>query len=830
VDTTAADEATAYVAVFIGTGALSVTKTDNCAAGVSRNAVCAINLANAGTYSNQQEDVIVWATLTGPSGCCYKAGVLGTTTTVKGFAVDGAGNWQVKFFPLVAGSYTWTLAMGANPSSGSKEYYTTSGSFTASASANHGHLRINPSNVFNMIDDGSGLPVLLVGEQNEPQGSTALVTGNITDITNTFPDADSTPPGWTKGISTYYAAFGFGGGFNLDRLNGTAICLKATCYNQSGNKNVYDYTQAGLFDQWISAVLSNGFYQQLSPQQLGTNLYMTSGDPLADDLGTRKYLDIAEYHTARYGWAISIIEILNEVNTPAAQVMNVIGRWHHEHSPYRPLVTISWQGGTGANGSNVDITSPHHYESSQQGTQTAPVSLSVDNDYVTSAATGITNNPNKPNQFSEMGDGCSAANAGFVGYDWYERSRWRIIAWSQALQNWSTIVPFLTSALYGRFCTSASGITNMLLTGFEHQEAVSLQTLFSYLYGDEQISTPTFTQPGGQSIRRYAMTGANAIALYFHHYSNHSSVVTGQTVTVTVPNSGMHGWWIDPCNGSVISSFSPSSGSQTLTVPDYYIDIAGVITSKTLPTISVSPAGLTSCSQGVPAYPAQAGVAYSQTLTASGGTGPYTFTLASGSLPSGLSLSSAGVISGTPSSSIAVSQEFQFTVNIADSASHTLSVPYVLLVGFYQPNQPNYVSITNSDPSNVLVLTNQEFDCTWNQGAFPSGSFPAPRTVPTRSQTNSGWVFQRWTVTINSTWPDSSARSVTVQANQITVNKSTTLQIGFFGNSTFTAGLNGNGGYTGGSPMNNTYNCVQVSVVTPSTISGAVSSIGAVVR
>ena len=37
--------------------------------------------------------------------------------------------------------------------------------------------------------------------------------------------------------------------------------------------------------------------------------------------------------------------------------------------------------------------------------------------------------------------------------------------------------------------------------------------------------------------------------------------------------------------------------------------------------------------------------AYSQALTASGGSGPYTFTLASGSLPTGVTLSSAGVIS-----------------------------------------------------------------------------------------------------------------------------------------------------------------------------------------
>lgn len=42
--------------------------------------------------------------------------------------------------------------------------------------------------------------------------------------------------------------------------------------------------------------------------------------------------------------------------------------------------------------------------------------------------------------------------------------------------------------------------------------------------------------------------------------------------------------------------------------------------------------------------------AYSATLNATGGVGPYTWALVSGSLPTGLSLSSAGVISGTPTS------------------------------------------------------------------------------------------------------------------------------------------------------------------------------------
>jgi hypothetical protein len=67
---------------------------------------------------------------------------------------------------------------------------------------------------------------------------------------------------------------------------------------------------------------------------------------------------------------------------------------------------------------------------------------------------------------------------------------------------------------------------------------------------------------------------------------------------------------------------------------------------------------------------------YSQTITASGGSAPYTFTLPSGALPSGLSLSSAGVISGTPQQA----GLFNFTVRATDSNGCQGSRAYSLAI------------------------------------------------------------------------------------------------------------------------------------------------------
>ncbi len=69
--------------------------------------------------------------------------------------------------------------------------------------------------------------------------------------------------------------------------------------------------------------------------------------------------------------------------------------------------------------------------------------------------------------------------------------------------------------------------------------------------------------------------------------------------------------------------------------------------------------------------------AYSQTLTATGGTGTgYVFTQPSGTLPPGLALSSAGEISGTPTTL----GTFTFTVQVVDSANNTASQTYAVVI------------------------------------------------------------------------------------------------------------------------------------------------------
>jgi uncharacterized repeat protein (TIGR01451 family) len=74
--------------------------------------------------------------------------------------------------------------------------------------------------------------------------------------------------------------------------------------------------------------------------------------------------------------------------------------------------------------------------------------------------------------------------------------------------------------------------------------------------------------------------------------------------------------------------------------------------------------------------PATAGSAYSQTLTASGGQGPYTFTVTAGALPAGVTLSPGGALAGTPGAT----GTFSFTVRATDPTGCTGTRDYTLQV------------------------------------------------------------------------------------------------------------------------------------------------------
>jgi hypothetical protein len=99
------------------------------------------------------------------------------------------------------------------------------------------------------------------------------------------------------------------------------------------------------------------------------------------------------------------------------------------------------------------------------------------------------------------------------------------------------------------------------------------------------------------------------------------------------------------------------------------------------------------------------GTAYSQTLTATGGNGAYTWSVASGSLPAGLALSASGVISGTPTQQGTETFSVKATDGQATPASATSSLSLVVASAPVAPTVTLALAPSSIVPGGSTTLT-----------------------------------------------------------------------------------------------------------------------------
>ncbi|WP_158824193.1 cadherin repeat domain-containing protein [Granulicella sp. S156] len=172
----------------------------------------------------------------------------------------------------------------------------------------------------------------------------------------------------------------------------------------------------------------------------------------------------------------------------------------------------------------------------------------------------------------------------------------------------------------------------------------------------------------------------------------------------------------------VISGTPTTAGTSTPTIT---VNDSGVPQQQATGqfTITIAPAALAITTTSLPS--ASVNTAYSQTLQATGGTLPITWSLASGSLPSGLTLNAAGTITGSP---IAVGTS-TFTVKAADSSSPQQTQTQALsIVVNAAPLAITTTSLPNAEIGTVysanVTSSGGTGSITWSLvGSLPTGLF-----------------------------------------------------------------------------------------------------------
>jgi uncharacterized repeat protein (TIGR03803 family) len=146
--------------------------------------------------------------------------------------------------------------------------------------------------------------------------------------------------------------------------------------------------------------------------------------------------------------------------------------------------------------------------------------------------------------------------------------------------------------------------------------------------------------------------------------------------------------------------------------------ISGTFTTITLSPLMVTTTTLPNGTNGV---------AYSQTLTASGGQMPYTWTNISGALPPGLTLATNGVISGTPT----FAGDTNFAVRVTDANNNTATQTLSLNISVFSPLQVLAAALTNGTSG---VAYSQQLTAAGGQPPYynwsvASGSLPPGLTL-----------------------------------------------------------------------------------------------------
>jgi hypothetical protein len=462
----------------------------------------------------------------------------GRKTTIGGFFYEtlarGGSLWKCRFVPTRVGTWTYSYTFTHLPSG---KTATGAGSFEAVPSTQHGFIRTNPKNPFRWIS-ADGQPFVPIGF-NDCVGANDLMNFDGGDKRGAF-----LGPMRTDEYLQAYEDAGFNV-FRFSQANCSPKLLDASLRN-------YDKDVAMYFDWLMERLRAHHF--RIYYGLLGNLLPDDPPSPAPADL-----FQFIDYSINRWSSYVDIWEIQNERRASAEWISAVAG-YLRMRDPYRHPITTSHER---PELSEIEINTPHNWVSA---------SASQADEVIRGNADERKKKFGKPVIFGEVGNGSSP---GQEAGNWLPESalRLRIMAWTALFRE--------ISLLFWNTSYATNGSSVNIYLGLEERQYVHVLQWFAGLVIRSDSKIMDIENAESSPMRAYGLTSSDGIALYIHHFEDHSRPLSGRTLAVDIPADGQ-GFWLDPATGKKIGSVKVTRGRNTLAIPDFEVDVA-FLSTATMP-------------------------------------------------------------------------------------------------------------------------------------------------------------------------------------------------------------------------------------------------------
>jgi len=462
-------------------------------------------------------------------------------------------------------------------------------------------------------------------------------------------------------------------------LNATTISAFSQSFSASGGSGPYTYSQTGTLPTGLSfnagtATLSG------TPTQAGTfSFTITATDSSTGTAvtGSRNYTLTVAAPTL----TLSANSVNLERNVPAPTIQFVAGGGT---SPYTYAVTtnslpagLSLSASTGAVTGTPTVSGNYSYTVTATDSNGFSISLPIS---------------------GGIGKGAPIANAtsAAVAYNTGSSSATTIAASIGASGGTAASLTVASGASHGTVSVlSATSFSYTPTAGYAGSDSFTYTATNAIGTSNTATVSITVSPPAlNLSPAGAALSGAMVGLAYSQTFtgSGGTSPYTYSVIAGSLPN-GL------TLTGGTLSGIPTQSGnfSFTLKTQDSSTGAGAPFNTSnnyTLavgnPTLGISPSSLTT---------PQVGIAFSQQLSTSGGTSPYTYTVTAGATPAGLNVSGTGLISGTPTAAGA----YNFSVTSADNYSVTATINYSGTVGAGKPVTANSTAAVSYSSSNNAI-------------------------------------------------------------------------------------------------------------------------------